>query len=64
MVGVDIEQYQMDEPDKYLRGLLKDKDSMDISIVDAFRSYLAIAPSAPIKFNEFTKQVSDSEAYM
>lgn len=55
VVGVDIEQYDAGAPDKYLRGLLLDKID---SIADiAFKSYLAIFPSAPISFLRFAKEV-------
>lgn len=58
VVGVDIEQYDATFPDKYLRGLLQDKTD-DYSI-SAFRSYLAIVPSAPVAFDEFARLVNQT----
>lgn len=57
VVGIDIEQYDASEPDKYLRGLLKDKDKTDNDCITAFRSYLGILPSPPVHFEEFARQV-------
>lgn len=59
VVGVDIEQYDPSKPDKYLRGLLLEKN--DARAVVAFQSYLGIYPTAPIKFAEFAKEVSKCE---
>lgn len=56
MIGVDIEQYDSSLPDKYLRGLLQDKSDLDAP--DAFKSYLAIVPSAPVAFDAFARLVS------
>lgn len=56
VVGVDIEQYDAQQPDKYLRGLLQDTTEADA--VDAFRSYLAIVPSAHLHFDRFANLVS------
>lgn len=56
VIGVDIEQYDSSLPDKYLRGLLQDKSDSDAP--DAFKSYLAIVPSAPVAFDAFARLVS------
>lgn len=56
VVGIDIEQYDADNPDKYMRGLLLDKT--DERAEQAFQSYLAIFPSATIAFEDFAKKVS------
>ncbi|TMW50809.1 hypothetical protein DOY81_004138, partial [Sarcophaga bullata] len=56
VVGIDIEQYDADNPDKYLRGLLLDKP--DKRAEQAFQSYLGIFPSATIAFEEFAKKVN------
>lgn len=56
VVGIDIEQYDADKPDKYMRGLLMDKT--DERAEQAFQSYLGIFPSATIAFDEFAKKVS------
>lgn len=57
VVGVDIEQYDEKRPDKYLRGLWQKE--MDLSIVNAYRSYFSIVASAPINFMNFTLLVND-----
>ncbi|XP_029677827.1 guanylate cyclase 32E-like [Formica exsecta] len=56
VVGVDIEQYDEKRPDKYLRGLWQKE--MDLSIVNAYRSYFSIVASAPINFMNFTRLVN------
>lgn len=55
VIGVDIEQYEATNPDKYLRGLLQDKT--DPIIVEAYQSYLAVIPTSPVHFDDFAKQV-------
>lgn len=59
VIGVDIEQYDSSLPDKYLRGLLQDKSDSDAPI--AFKSYLAIVPSAPVAFDAFALLVSEKQ---
>uniref|UniRef100_A0A1I8PSJ2 Receptor ligand binding region domain-containing protein n=1 Tax=Stomoxys calcitrans TaxID=35570 RepID=A0A1I8PSJ2_STOCA len=56
VLGVDIEQYDPSKPDKYLRGLLLEKRDTRAEL--AFQSYLAIFPTASIKFAEFAKEVN------
>lgn len=56
VVGIDIEQYDASKPEKYMRGLLMDKN--DVRAVKAFQSYLGIFPTAPLTFPEFAKEVS------
>ncbi|KAJ6645523.1 Guanylate cyclase 32E [Pseudolycoriella hygida] len=56
VVGIDIEQYDASSPDKYVRGLLQSKS--DKETVLAFRSYLAVVPSAPVLFSEFARLVN------
>ncbi|XP_055383503.1 speract receptor [Condylostylus longicornis] len=56
VVGVDIEQYDKSEPEKYLRGLLL--ETIDKTVEEAYRSYMGIFPSASNKFEEFAKQVN------
>lgn len=58
VVGVDIEQYDANDPDKYLRGLLKDKDKTDPVAEAAFRNYLGIVPSSPVGFKAFSAKVN------
>lgn len=55
VVGVDLEQYDPKSPEKYLKGLLQSKQNP--RVVDAFRSYVAIVPSAPVGFDEFAVEV-------
>lgn len=55
VIGVDIEQYEATNPDKYLRGLLQDKT--DPIVVEAYQSYLAVIPTSPVLFDDFAKQV-------
>ncbi|XP_020284969.1 guanylate cyclase 32E isoform X2 [Pseudomyrmex gracilis] len=57
VVGVDIEQYDENHPDKYLRGLWQEK--IDLSVVNAYRSYFSIVASAPINFMNFTRLVNE-----
>lgn len=56
VVGIDIEQYDPANPDKYLRGLLLEK--IDLSAEVAFQSYVGIFPTAPVSFVKFAKEVS------
>lgn len=56
VIGVDIEQYDSSLPEKYLRGLLQDISDSDAP--EAFKSYLAIVPSAPVAFDAFARLVS------
>lgn len=58
MVGVDIEQYDSARPEKYLRGLLKDKTETEADAVVAFQSYLAVVPSPLVAFDRFARLVS------
>lgn len=61
VVGVDIEQYERDNPEKYLKGLLRDEP--EPVAVRAFRHYFAVVASAPAPsaFSNFTHAVN---AYM
>uniref|UniRef100_A0A182YC47 Guanylate cyclase n=1 Tax=Anopheles stephensi TaxID=30069 RepID=A0A182YC47_ANOST len=59
VVGVDIEQYDAALPTKYMHGLLQ--TAPDTVAVEAFRHYLAIVPSAPVRFEEFAVKVSECE---
>lgn len=54
MIGVDIEQYDSSN----LQGLLQDRTGFDIDTINAFQSYLAIVPSAPVAFDSFAGLVS------
>ncbi|XP_015839153.1 guanylate cyclase 32E [Tribolium castaneum] len=52
VLGVDIEQYDNENPSKYLRGLLRDET--DPVAQKAFRNYLGVVPSSPVGFENFT----------
>ncbi|XP_049775726.1 guanylate cyclase 32E [Schistocerca cancellata] len=56
VVGVDIEQYDADNPGKYLRDLLRQQE--DANATRAFRCYLGVAPSAPRDMTNFSQLVS------
>lgn len=55
VVGVDLEQYDPQSPERYLKGLLQSKQNP--RIVEAFRSYVAVVPSAPVGFDAFAVEV-------
>ncbi|XP_055934070.1 guanylate cyclase 32E-like [Argiope bruennichi] len=56
VVGVDIEQYENQNPMKYLKGLLKDEIEEDAK--KAFQSYLGVVASPPIGFEDFATKVN------
>uniref|UniRef100_A0AAG5DN07 Guanylate cyclase n=1 Tax=Anopheles atroparvus TaxID=41427 RepID=A0AAG5DN07_ANOAO len=56
VVGIDIEQYDAALPTKYMHGLLQ--TTPDPDAVEAFRHYLAVVPSAPVRFDEFAVKVN------
>ncbi|GFY37006.1 guanylate cyclase 32E [Trichonephila inaurata madagascariensis] len=56
VIGVDIEQYDNQNPMKYLKGLLKDEIEADSK--KAFQSYLGVVASPPIGFEDFTAKVN------
>lgn len=60
VLGVDIEQYDEAYPEKYVRGLLRDKEIHpgESHVFRAFRSFLGIVPSAPKGFRNFSVQVN------
>lgn len=55
VVGMDIEQYDTADPEKYLKGLLASEQEEWVS--DAYRSYLAVLPSPTIGFESFADKV-------
>ncbi|XP_060529938.1 guanylate cyclase 32E isoform X2 [Cylas formicarius] len=62
VLGVDIEQYDPENPSKYLRGLLQDSATpRDPRIVRAYQNYIGVVPSSPLGFDNFTLLVN---AYM
>ncbi|XP_026686342.1 receptor-type guanylate cyclase Gyc76C-like, partial [Diaphorina citri] len=56
VVGVDIEQYDSRDPEKYLRGMLL--DNPDPVAQAAYRSYIGVLPSAARGYENFTEQVN------
>lgn len=56
VVGVDIEQYDSRDPEKYLRGMLL--DNPDPIAQAAYRSYIGVLPSAARGYENFTEQVN------
>lgn len=56
VVGVDLDQYDPEEPAKYLQGLLQDE--LDPVALRGFRSYLGVLPSPSRGFENFTKFVN------
>lgn len=56
VVGMDIEQYDTADPEKYLKGLLASEQEEWVS--DAYRSYLAVLPSPTIGFESFSDKVN------
>lgn len=56
VVGVDIEQYDEENPDKYLKGLLRDETHPVAQ--KAFHSYIGVVPSSPVGFENFTVLVN------
>ncbi|XP_043474610.1 guanylate cyclase 32E isoform X1 [Leptopilina heterotoma] len=57
VVGVDIEQYDQHEPDKYLRGLWQKQT--DLKMLKAFRNYFSIVASPPVSFDNFTTLINE-----
>ncbi|XP_014300035.1 guanylate cyclase 32E [Microplitis demolitor] len=55
VVGVDTEQYDEKQPDKYLRGLWQKQT--DLSLLRAYKSYFSIVASAPVNFDNFTRLI-------
>ena len=56
VVGVDTEQYDPANPEKYLKALLRDETNPVAQ--RAFRSYLGVMPSPPVGFENFSEQVN------
>lgn len=56
VVGVDTEQYDPANPEKYLKALLRDETNPVAQ--RAFRSYLGVVPSPPVGFENFSEQVN------
>ncbi|KAG5673369.1 hypothetical protein PVAND_003425 [Polypedilum vanderplanki] len=56
VVGMDIEQYDSSDPEKYLKGLLASEQESWVG--DAYKSYLAVLPSPTIGFDDFATKVN------
>ncbi|XP_054711320.1 LOW QUALITY PROTEIN: guanylate cyclase 32E-like [Uloborus diversus] len=56
VVGVDIEQYEIQNPRRYLKGLLRDE--IEEVAKNAFQSYIGIVGSPPVGFEDFTVKVN------
>jgi atrial natriuretic peptide receptor A len=56
VVGVDTEQYDSANPEKYLKALLWDETNPVAQ--RAFRSYLGVMASPPVGFETFSEQVN------
>lgn len=65
VVGVDVEQYDPDQPDRYFSGILKNdlfgsiRERKGESVIEkAFQSYLGVFSSPPTGFDHFAIQVN------
>ncbi|XP_076366170.1 guanylate cyclase 32E-like [Tachypleus tridentatus] len=56
VVGVDIEQYDNQDPRRYLKGLLRDE--IEDKAKTAFQSYLGVVGSPPMGFESFAVKVN------
>jgi hypothetical protein len=56
VLGVDTEQYDPANPEKYLKALLRDEANPVAQ--RAFRSYLGVVPSPPVGFENFSERVN------
>jgi hypothetical protein len=56
VVGVDTEQYDTANPEKYLKALLRDETNPLAQ--RAFRSYLGVVPSPHVGFENFSERVN------
>lgn len=57
MVGVDVEQYDAENPGKYLTAMLSDKP--DPVLDKAFRSFFGVVPTPPRGFKNFSVKVNE-----
>nr|XP_037286310.1 guanylate cyclase 32E-like [Rhipicephalus microplus] len=57
VVGVDVQQYDVESPTRYLTGLFREEP--DPSVVRAFRSYLGIVGSPASGFEAFSVAVNE-----
>ena len=52
-----MERYDVENPSKYLRGLLK--DDIDLKAIHAFENYVGVVSSPLVDFDNFTQMVND-----
>lgn len=57
VIGVDKEQYDADDPTKFLKDLLKEEN--DLVAERGYRNYLGILPSASVGIQNFTIAVNE-----
>ena len=57
VLGIDVERYDPDDPNKYLRGLLKDE--IDAKAISAFENYVGVVSSPSVDFENFTYLVNE-----
>ncbi|CAN8007227.1 unnamed protein product, partial [Ixodes pacificus] len=57
VVGVDVEQYDIEQPRRYLTGLLR--EDVEPGVERAFRSYLGIVGSPAVGYEEFSVSVNE-----
>jgi hypothetical protein len=60
VVGLDIEQYDPKNPEKYLMGILHKEQEPWVG--QAFQSYLAVFPSPLVGFEDFSQKVTKFHA--
>ncbi|KAI4461131.1 guanylyl cyclase [Holotrichia oblita] len=56
VIGVDINQYDKQNPTAYFRGLLREEN--DPEAPKAFRNYIGVVASSPVGFENFTNLVN------
>ncbi|KAK9890919.1 hypothetical protein WA026_012260 [Henosepilachna vigintioctopunctata] len=56
VVGVDIEQYDGNYPEKYMKGLLRTE--RNIMAERGFQNYLGVVPSSPVGYDNFSSLVN------
>lgn len=57
VVGVDVEQYDAHNPEKYLTGIFSKKS--DPILEKAFRSFFSVVPTSPKGFKNFSDKVNE-----
>lgn len=55
VIGMDIEQYDASDPEKYLKGILH--SDQEHWVGEAYKSYLAVLPSPTSGFEDFAAKV-------